>query len=187
MSGIGRGWCPLPVSCLSRPKGVVRSDAGAAHRLLVSGRVLSAVSPQVKAYRSCAFAATVPASPVLQGFPAMARHGPINNSPRPPPGIAFQLFAPQHRAARRFGTENRQPPPSTPPRPRTIWRRMQPPLRNRLSVDAPSERDCCAWPTPRGVITGLVPVIHVLSPLTAQDVDGGTSPAMAKHGSGALH
>ena len=49
LSNIGRGWCPSLARKLER---VIRSDTGAAHRLLVSGRVLSATTPQVKAYRS---------------------------------------------------------------------------------------------------------------------------------------
>jgi len=49
LSCIRRGWCPS-----RSPKGierVIRSDAGVAHRLSLSARVVSAVDNQVKAKR----------------------------------------------------------------------------------------------------------------------------------------
>jgi hypothetical protein len=46
LSGIRRGWCPSQSAGTER---VIRSDSGVAHRLSLSGRVLSAEVSQVKA------------------------------------------------------------------------------------------------------------------------------------------
>jgi hypothetical protein len=49
LSDIRRGWCPSRSPETKGAERVIRSDASEAHRLSLSGRVLSAADSQVKA------------------------------------------------------------------------------------------------------------------------------------------
>ena len=79
LSDIRRGWCPFPSNVMDR---VIRSDAGVAHRLPLSARVVSTASRQVKAKTSVAEALlTVRSVGHLSGFHALEnRDAPASRS-----------------------------------------------------------------------------------------------------------
>ena len=79
LSDMRRGWCPFPSNVMDR---VIRSDAGVAHRLPLSARVVSTASRQVKAKTSVAEALlTVRSVGHLSGFHALEnRDAPASRS-----------------------------------------------------------------------------------------------------------
>ena len=94
---------------------VVRSDAGVAHRLLVSGRVLSVTTPQVKAYRPSSERIVVQASPVLQGFSALRRRAPPKTAGVAPDDMRRRDLALHHDKAGDSETPRRGVPTPPPP------------------------------------------------------------------------
>ncbi len=84
LSGIRRGWCPSHAQPDRRSLGggVFRSDAGDAHRLSLSARVLSAADGQVKAKPWAQFALPRPDFP-RQQYQARTDARSLSRPPRP--------------------------------------------------------------------------------------------------------